>query len=73
MLLCLDEAALTSLCLPRSPPLLSETGTKWGTQFPCPAGTYSSQAGNSHREDCLPCPPGAFCPRGAPKPVPCPR
>ncbi|XP_032959939.1 multiple epidermal growth factor-like domains protein 11 [Rhinolophus ferrumequinum] len=48
-------------------------GTKWGTQFPCPAGTYSSQAGNGQMEDCLPCPPGAFCPSGAPKPVLCPR
>lgn len=64
MLLCLDEAALTSLCLPQTPPLLSETGTKWGTQFPCPVGTYSSQAGNSHREDCLLCPAGPSAPEG---------
>nr|XP_045369947.1 SCO-spondin [Camelus bactrianus] len=56
-------------------PLLAalNAGTKWGTQFPCPAGTYSSQAGNSQAEDCLPCPAGAFCPRGTPKPVLCPR
>ncbi|XP_032694159.1 neurogenic locus notch homolog protein 3-like [Lontra canadensis] len=48
-------------------------GTMWGTQFPCPAGTYSSQAGNGQVEDCLLCPPGAFCPSGAPKPILCPR
>nr|XP_011722872.1 signal peptide, CUB and EGF-like domain-containing protein 3 isoform X2 [Macaca nemestrina] len=48
-------------------------GTKWGTQFPCPAGTYSSQTGNSQLEDCLPCPPGAFCPSGVPEPELCPR
>ncbi|XP_059234209.1 multiple epidermal growth factor-like domains protein 6 [Mustela nigripes] len=48
-------------------------GTMWGTQFPCPAGTYSSQAGNGQVEDCLLCPPGAFCPSGAPKPMLCPR
>ncbi|ELW67538.1 hypothetical protein TREES_T100003968 [Tupaia chinensis] len=48
-------------------------GTKWGTQFPCPAGTYSSRTGNSQLEDCVPCPPGAFCPSGAPEPVLCPR
>ena len=66
---CDDNVALT----PLSPALLPDTGTKWGTQLPCPEGTYSSQSGNSQVEDCLPCPPGAFCPRGTPKPVLCPR
>ncbi|XP_011927069.1 PREDICTED: SCO-spondin [Cercocebus atys] len=52
---------------------LQAAGTKWGTQFPCPAGTYSSQAGNSQLKDCLPCPPGAFCPSGVPEPELCPQ
>lgn len=58
---------------PLTPALFSVSGTKWGTQFPCPAGTYSSQAGNSRVGDCLPCPAGAFCPSGTPTPVLCPR
>ncbi|XP_055369802.1 uncharacterized protein si:ch211-286b4.4 [Betta splendens] len=47
-------------------------GTAYGTQFPCPAGTYSIQMGNRHREDCLICPEGSFCQRGTSKPSPCP-
>ncbi|KAM4567238.1 uncharacterized protein PAE49_010636 isoform 2-T2 [Odontesthes bonariensis] len=47
-------------------------GTAYGTQFPCPAGTYSIQMGNRYREDCLICPKGLFCQRGTSKPSPCP-
>ncbi|AWO99018.1 putative SCO-spondin-like [Scophthalmus maximus] len=47
-------------------------GTAYGTQFPCPAGTYSMQMGNRHREDCLICPEGSFCQQGTSKPSPCP-
>ncbi|XP_036928145.1 uncharacterized protein LOC119004899 isoform X4 [Acanthopagrus latus] len=47
-------------------------GTAYGTQYPCPAGTYSIQMGNRHREDCLICPEGSFCQQGTSKPSPCP-
>ncbi|KAF6736840.1 hypothetical protein FQA47_014055 [Oryzias melastigma] len=47
-------------------------GTAYGTQFPCPAGTYSIQMGNRHTEDCLECPEGSFCEQGTSKPSPCP-
>nr|XP_043888260.1 neurogenic locus notch homolog protein 4-like [Solea senegalensis] len=47
-------------------------GTAYGTQFPCPAGTYSLRMGNRHRDDCLICPEGSFCQQGTSKPSPCP-
>ncbi|MEQ2279189.1 hypothetical protein AMECASPLE_006848 [Ameca splendens] len=47
-------------------------GTAYGTQYPCPAGTYSIQMGNRYREDCLICPEGSFCQLGTSKPSPCP-
>ncbi|XP_014845642.1 PREDICTED: uncharacterized protein LOC106919650 isoform X3 [Poecilia mexicana] len=47
-------------------------GTAYGTQHPCPAGTYSIQMGNRYREDCLTCPEGSFCQLGTSKPSPCP-
>lgn len=47
-------------------------GTAYGTQFPCPAGTYSIKMGNRYREDCLICPKGSFCQKGTSKPSPCP-
>ncbi|XP_035857407.1 zonadhesin-like [Sander lucioperca] len=47
-------------------------GTAYGTQFPCPAGTYSIQMGNRYRQDCLICPEGSFCQKGTSKPSPCP-
>ncbi|KAE8295325.1 hypothetical protein D5F01_LYC06251 [Larimichthys crocea] len=47
-------------------------GTAYGTQFPCPAGTYSMQMGNRYKEDCLLCPEGSFCQQGTSKPSPCP-
>ncbi|XP_031989756.1 SCO-spondin-like isoform X5 [Corvus moneduloides] len=42
------------------------------TQFPCPAGTYSTRLGRGRLEDCSACPAGAFCPPGTSKPVLCP-
>ncbi|KAF7668979.1 hypothetical protein LDENG_00271770 [Lucifuga dentata] len=47
-------------------------GTAYGSQFPCPAGTYSTRMGNRHREDCLICPEGSYCQQGTSKPSPCP-
>lgn len=34
-----------------------------GTPFPipCPAGTFSSDVGNSHQNSCTICPPGHYC------------
>uniref|UniRef100_A0AAV2J154 Uncharacterized protein n=1 Tax=Knipowitschia caucasica TaxID=637954 RepID=A0AAV2J154_KNICA len=48
-------------------------GTAYGSQFPCPVGTYSIQMGNRHIDDCVICPEGFFCPEGTSKPSPCPR
>nr|XP_038023610.1 multiple epidermal growth factor-like domains protein 10 isoform X2 [Anas platyrhynchos] len=47
-------------------------GTRRSTQYPCPAGTYSTRLGNGRVEDCAACPAGAFCTRGTSKPVLCP-
>lgn len=47
-------------------------GTRVSTQFPCPAGTYSTSLGNGKMEDCLACPRGAYCPEGTAKPTLCP-
>ncbi|KAK6297043.1 hypothetical protein J4Q44_G00331850 [Coregonus suidteri] len=47
-------------------------GTTYGTQFPCPPGTYSTKMGNGQREDCHFCPGGSYCPEGTSKPTPCP-
>ncbi|XP_053729819.1 SCO-spondin isoform X1 [Synchiropus splendidus] len=47
-------------------------GTAYGTQFPCPAGTFSIHMGSRQKEDCLICPDGSFCREGTSKPSPCP-
>ncbi|KAL7831753.1 hypothetical protein AOLI_G00293010 [Acnodon oligacanthus] len=47
-------------------------GTMYGTQFPCPRGTYSTKIGNDGREDCVVCPEGYYCKEGTSKPTPCP-
>ncbi|XP_039224456.1 scavenger receptor class F member 1-like [Crotalus tigris] len=47
-------------------------GSQTSTQFPCPAGTYSSRHGNGKVEDCIPCPKGAYCPKATIKPGFCP-
>lgn len=44
----------------------------YGTQFPCPKGTYSTKLGNNGKEDCIVCPEGFFCKEGSSKPIPCP-
>ncbi len=36
-------------------------GTKYETEFLCPAGTYSNQTGLSNYTQCTPCDPGTFC------------
>ncbi|KAI4904543.1 hypothetical protein NFI96_029611 [Prochilodus magdalenae] len=47
-------------------------GTMYGTQFPCPRGSYSTKIGNDGREDCVVCPEGYYCREGSSKPTPCP-
>lgn len=44
----------------------------YGTQFPCPRGTYSIKMGNGGKDDCVVCPEGYYCQEGASKPIPCP-
>lgn len=40
-------------------------GTKFDTQFPCPAGTNSSLTNQSTIEACKPCPETLYCPSGS--------
>ncbi|TSQ58043.1 Sodium channel subunit beta-3 [Bagarius yarrelli] len=47
-------------------------GTMYGTQFPCPRGTYSIKMGNGGKEDCVVCLEGHYCQEGSSKPLPCP-
>ncbi|XP_041098352.1 SCO-spondin [Polyodon spathula] len=47
-------------------------GTQFGSQFPCPAGTYSTRMGNGQKDDCRVCPEGSYCTEGSAKPTPCP-
>ena len=49
------------------------TGTKRGTEFPCPAGTYNNRTGLERKEDCVPCITGHYCPQGTTNPRECPR
>ena len=48
-------------------------GTRYGTEFPCPAGTFSNRTGNVRREACEDCLEGHYCPRGTSVPKECPR
>ena len=38
-------------------------GTRTKNQYPCPVGTYSDQVKKTKVEDCIPCPPGKYCPQ----------
>ena len=48
-------------------------GTKRGTEFPCPAGTYNNRTGLERVQDCVPCITGHYCPQGTTNPRECPR
>ncbi|KAE8591947.1 hypothetical protein XENTR_v10018612 [Xenopus tropicalis] len=37
------------------------TGTKYGTQFSCPAGTYGARTGLKNITECITCPVGKYC------------
>ena len=42
-------------------------------EFPCPAGTHGAgRTGKLDISECLPCPPGNYCPEGSGEPVPAP-
>ncbi|KAM4652057.1 LOW QUALITY PROTEIN: uncharacterized protein O3C94_014393 [Discoglossus pictus] len=43
-------------------------GTKLGSQFKCPAGTWSDRPGLASDTECYPCPSGWFCLAGAESP-----
>lgn len=47
-------------------------GTKYDTEFPCTAGTYTNQTGNVRWEVCKDCTRGHYCPQGSSLPSPCP-
>ncbi|KAK1786529.1 hypothetical protein P4O66_017651 [Electrophorus voltai] len=49
-----------------------EGSTLYGTQFPCPWGTYSTKMGNGGKENCIVCPEGYYCKEGTSKPTACP-
>ena len=51
------------------------TGTKFGTQFPCPAGTRRLTTGATSVSDCDDCSTtavGSYCPEGTGRDIPCP-
>jgi len=42
--------------------------------YPCPAGTHgNSQTGKKDMNECLPCPPGHYCPEGSASPTKAPK
>nr|XP_006821767.1 PREDICTED: uncharacterized protein LOC100369099 [Saccoglossus kowalevskii] len=47
-------------------------GTRWATEYPCHAGSYSDRTGNVRWEVCTPCPEGYYCPQGSSYPTSCP-
>ena len=48
-------------------------GTKYGTEYPCAAGSYSNKTGNIRWEQCDPCIEGHHCPQGCAIPDACPK
>jgi hypothetical protein len=52
---------------------ISLLGTRYGTEFPCPAGTFSNRTGNVRWEVCEECPEGHYCPAETSVPKKCPR
>ncbi|KAM9299008.1 uncharacterized protein PAF06_016002 [Gastrophryne carolinensis] len=47
-------------------------GSQFGSQFPCPAGTYNLKLGSVRVGECNACPTGSYCPAGTSKPSLCP-
>lgn len=49
------------------------SGTRYATEHPCSAGTYSNRPGNERWEVCEACTKGRYCPKGSSNPTKCPR
>lgn len=47
-------------------------GTKYQTQFACPAGKYSTRANLTHVDECEDCPKGHYCGSATVIPIECP-
>ncbi|KAM4702881.1 uncharacterized protein WCC33_011421 [Rhinophrynus dorsalis] len=47
-------------------------GSQFGSQFPCPAGTFNLKLGSVRVGECIACPMGSYCPTGTSKPAMCP-
>ncbi|XP_071958738.1 uncharacterized protein [Antedon mediterranea] len=47
-------------------------GTQYSTQYPCAAGSYSNEVGNTRWEQCVTCTKGSYCLEGASLPTACP-
>ncbi|KAM8927608.1 uncharacterized protein RCH25_007839 [Pelodytes ibericus] len=48
-------------------------GSQFGSQFPCPPGTFNLKLGSVRVGECKACPVGSYCPLGSSKPAMCPR
>ena len=76
----LDSSAVLHLVIVNSSLNLSDLaifpnflGTKYGTEFPCAAGTYTNRSGIIRWEQCENCPEGHYCPQGTAVPKKCPK
>ncbi|XP_072282810.1 uncharacterized protein [Pyxicephalus adspersus] len=47
-------------------------GSQFGSQFPCPSGTFNLKLGSVRVGECSACPVGSYCPAGTSKPSLCP-
>ena len=48
-------------------------GTKYATEYPCTAGTYTNRTSNVRWEVCEDCTAGNYCPQGSSLPTACPK
>ena len=62
---CMDTGLDSYLNYPCPAGHYCPTGTKYDTQFPCPAGTNSSLTNQTTVEACKPCPETLYCPGGS--------
>ncbi|KAM7082943.1 uncharacterized protein J5F26_014046 [Ciconia maguari] len=58
----LDTSAQLAQVSPSNAPwALTQTGTRFATEFPCPRGYYNPDPMTQSLDSCLPCPPGHYC------------
>lgn len=67
---CVGASAATSGICPAG--YYCPDGTQFSTQYPCPAGTYSTSTQLTHAEQCTACPTSQYCTGGPAAPVDCP-